>query len=114
MAQSKVRTYIGFCIKARKISLGATAIGTLKGGVHLLIMDANAAKNSQRFALKFKNKFACPLLICKEDLSDVVNKPECKLAAISDKSLADAILNSGDINYELYTGGGDLEYGEKV
>ncbi len=105
MAQSKVRTYIGFCIKARKITLGSNAIATLRGGVYLLILDSAAAKNSLRYALKYRRKFSCPLLVCKENFEEVVNKQNCKLAAIRDASLAEAILNSGDINYELYTGG---------
>ncbi|MDE6000950.1 MAG: hypothetical protein K2G96_01295, partial [Clostridia bacterium] len=92
MAQSKVKTYVGFCIKARKIALGAGAIESLKGGVYLLLMDGSAAKNSQRLALKYKNRFSCPLLVCKDGFEEVVNKPTCKIAAVRDKSLADAIL----------------------
>ncbi|MDE6598199.1 MAG: hypothetical protein K2K60_06140 [Clostridia bacterium] len=107
MAQSKVKTYIGFCIKSRKIALGAGAIDTLKGGVYLLIADGAAAKNSQRLALKYKNRFSCPLLICKENFEEVVNKPLCRLAAVKDKNLADAILKSGDSSFELYTEGGE-------
>ena len=107
MAQSKVKTYIGFCIKSRKIALGAGAIDTLKGGVYLLIVDGAAAKNSQRLALKYKNRFSCPLLICKENFEEVVNKPLCRIAAVKDKNLADAILKSGDSSFELYTEGGE-------
>ena len=49
LAQSKVRSYIGFCIKSGKITLGSNAIATLKGGVYLLILDGKAAKNSLRY-----------------------------------------------------------------
>ena len=94
MAQSKVSTYIGFCKRARKITLGSSGINILKGGVYLLIMDGKAAKNSLRYAIKFKNKFSCPLLVCNDNFEEVVGKPLCRLAAIRDKSLADAILNS--------------------
>ena len=107
MVQSKVRTFVGFCFKARKITLGSGAIDALKGGVYLLILDGKAAKNSLRYALKFKNKFSCPLLICNDDFEQLVGKPLCRLAAIRDKSLAEAILNSGDAGYQLYTGGGE-------
>ena len=107
MARSKVSSYIGFCFKSGKITLGSSAIGTLKGGVYLLIIDGKAAKNSLRYALKYKNRFNCPLLICKEDFEKIVKKPLCRLAAIRDKSLADAILISGDSDYELYTEGGE-------
>lgn len=107
MARSKINSYIGFCFKSGKITLGSSAIGTLKGGVFLLIMDGKAAKNSLRYAIKYKNKFGCPLLICKNDFEDLVKKPLCRLAAIRDKNLADAILNCIDEGYELYTEGGE-------
>ena len=105
MAQSKLQTYVCFCLKARKIVLGSNTIGTLKKNVYLLILDGKAANNSLRYALKFKNKFGCPLLVCKEGFEELVNKPLCRLAAVTDKNLAEAIVDSGDNNCELYTGG---------
>ena len=107
MVQNKVYSYIGFCKRARKITLGSSAVGTLKGGVYLLILDKNAAKNSLRYALKYKRKFNCPLLVCGDNFEELVGKQNCRLAAIRDKNLADAILNSGEPGYELYTEGGD-------
>lgn len=107
MERSKVRSYIGFCFKSGKITLGSSAIGTLKGGVYLIILDGKAKKNSLRYALKYRRRFSCPLLVCREGFEEVVNKPLCRLAAIRDKNLADAILKSGDSNYELYTEGGE-------
>ena len=105
MANSKIETYIGFCIKSGKISLGSGAIDTLKGGVKLLILDGTAAKNSQRLALKFQNRFNCPLLICKSGFERIVNREGAKLAAIRDEELSKAILQNLDQNFELYAGG---------
>ena len=105
MGQSRTETFIGFCIKAGKISLGSGAIDTLKGGVFLLIVSADAAKNTQKLAIKYKNRFGCPLLICKEEFERIVNKPDCKLAAIRDRQLAKAIIDSADQNFEYYAGG---------
>ncbi len=107
MAKGKVSSYIGFCFKCGKITLGSSAIATLKRGVYLLILDGKAAKNSLRYALKFKNRFDCPLLVCRENFEELINKPLCRLAAVRDKNLAEAILKSGDTGYELYTGGGE-------
>lgn len=105
MEQSRVRTYIGFCIKSGKIARGVNAIATIKSGVYLLILDKASAKNSVKAALKFKNRFSCPLLICKQGFETEINKEGCKLAAIRDESLAKAILDNFGENYELYTGG---------
>ena len=107
MTKSKIESYIGFAIRARKIRLGSGAISTLRGGVDLLILDGTAAKNSQRLALKFKNRFSCPLIVCESGFSDLVGKPDCKLAAICDKSLSGAILDNLDGNFRLYLSGGD-------
>ena len=106
MANSKIETYIGFCIKSGKISIGSGAIDTLKdGGVKLLILDGTAAKNSQRLALKFQNRFNCPLIICKSGFERVVNREGAKLAAIRDEELSKAILQNLDQNFELYAEG---------
>lgn len=105
MANSKIESYIGFCIKSGKISIGSGAISPLKGGVKLLILDGTAAKNSQRLALKFQNRFNCPLIICKVGFERIVNRDGAKLAAIKDEELSKAILQNLDDNFELYAGG---------
>lgn len=105
MAKGKIETYIGFSIRAGKIALGSGAIGALRGGVYLLVLDGAAAKNSVRLALKYKNRFGCPLLVCDEGFESAVNRAGCKIAAIRDRELAGAILKSSQSNYRLYTGG---------
>lgn len=105
MANAKIETYLGFCIKSGKITLGSGAISSLKGGVKLLLMDGNAAKNTQKLALKFKRTFSCPLVICRRDFEKVVNKEGCKIAAVRDGELSKAILSNLDEDYELYFGG---------
>lgn len=105
MVKSKIETYIGFCIKSRKIALGSGAVDALHGEVHLLVVDGTSAKNTKRLALKFQNRFLCPLLICKSGFERVVNRAGCKIAAVRDGELAKAILQVNDDNYELYSGG---------
>lgn len=105
MLKSRIDTFIGFSVKSRKIALGSGAISALRGGVYLLIVDGGAAKNTRRLALKFQNRFSCPLIICKSDFERAVNREGCKIAAILDGSLSKAILESKEDNYELYIGG---------
>lgn len=105
MGRSRIETFIGFCVKSGKITLGSGAVDMLKEKVYLILVSADAAKNTQKLAVKFKHRFRCPLLICKSEFETVVNKAGCKIAAIRDKGLARAILESTDNNYELYAGG---------
>ena len=99
----KVESYIGFCLRARKIALGAGSIDVLKKGVHLIIVCSTASENTFKLALKYKNRFSCPLIICKTGLENAVHKPTCKIAAVRDFQLADAIIKNADEDYELYT-----------
>lgn len=105
MERSKVETFIGFSIKSRKICLGAGAIEVQKGGVYLMIISADAAINTQKLAIKLKNRFRCPLSVCKRGFDEIVNKPNCKIAALQDKNLAKAVMENLDDNFEYYAGG---------
>ncbi|MDE7380198.1 MAG: hypothetical protein K2N14_04005 [Clostridia bacterium] len=99
----KVETYLGFCLRARKIVLGSGSVDAVKKGVYLIIVCSTASENTFKVALKYKNRFSCPLLICKVGLADVLHTDVCKIAAVKDAELAKAIIaNAGD-EYELYT-----------
>lgn len=100
---SKVEAYLGFCLRARKIALGSGTIDTLKKGVFLIIVCSTASENTFKLAIKYKNRFSCPLMVCKTGLENAVHKNGCKLAAVRDGSLANAILNNADGDYEIYT-----------
>lgn len=99
----KVESYIGFCLRARKIALGAGSIDILNKGVYLIIVCSTASENTFKLALKYKNRFNCPLVVCRTGLENAVRKPSCKLAAIRDYQLADAIVKNVGEDYELYT-----------
>jgi len=99
----KIDSYLGFCLKARKIALGGGTIDLLKKGVYLVIVCSTASENTFKLAIKYKNRFSCPLIVCKCGLENSVHKPGCKLAAVKDAELAKAICANVDSNYELYT-----------
>lgn len=107
MVRDKIETYVGFCLRSRKIALGSGSIAAQKGKVFLILLSADAAKNTRELAIKYKNKFSCPLIICK-NFARLVLSPSCKIAAIRDESLAKAIAENAESykdNYELYAGG---------
>ncbi len=102
MVKSKIETFIGFCVKSRNLTYGGEAIERLRGGVYALIMCSSSAKNTQKLALKCKEKFSCPLIVCYSGLENAVNKSGCKLVAVRDMALAKAIAEHLDGNYKLY------------
>lgn len=100
--RAKAETYIGFCLRARKITLGTGATDCLKKGVYLIIVCSTASVNCFKLAQKFARRHACPLMVCKSGLENAVHKPGCKMAAVTDIQLAKAIISAADENFELY------------
>lgn len=99
----KVETYIGFCLRARKIALGSGTVDMLKKGVYLVLVCSTASENTFKLAVKYKNRFGCPLVVCKTGLENAVHKSGCKIAAIKDAELAKAICGNVGEDYELFT-----------
>ena len=105
MENSKLLTYIGFAIKARKVRAGVNAISTLKGGVKVLIICETASENTFNDAVKLANKFNAPLVVSKTyKVEDIIKKEHCKLLAVQDDSLGKAILNNLDSHFQKYSG----------
>ena len=86
--RAKAESYIGFCLRARRITLGSGAVDCLKRGVHLIIVCSTASENSFRLAQKFARRHNCPLMICRCGLENAVHKAGCKIAAVLDRQRA--------------------------
>ena len=108
MERSKIETYLGFCIRARKISCGVDNIETERKGVFLIVCDGAISPNSFKTLEKAQEKFSCPLLITSPDaLGGLLHKPAVKAVAIKDKNLALAMLSASESEsqFKLYSGG---------
>ena len=79
MEQTKLNTFIGFAIKARKAKLGVNAVKTLKRA-DLLILCSTSSENTLKESVSLSKKLNAKLYILKEiKLEDVVFKENCKL-----------------------------------
>ena len=95
MDTHKIATYLGFALKAGKVTLGINAARTLKKGVTCLLLDEGTASNSKKQVKKLRARLCCPLIEV-ENLGALVCRQGCKLAAVRDLSLADAILKEAE------------------
>lgn len=106
MLKSKAESYIGFCIKAGKLTCGFNAVEQQKKDVFLLLLCDTASENAKKNALKLKSKFGCDVLLFRgKTLEEIVGRENCKLAAVRDRGLAKAILSAADEKISLYSGG---------
>lgn len=106
MQRSKAESYIGFCIRAGKLTCGFNAVAAQKKEVYLLLLCDTASENARREAEALRKKFKCGIVLVRGvPLEDIVGKPNCKLAAVRDENLAEAILSATDDRFINYSGG---------
>ena len=106
MQRSKAESYIGFCIRAGKLTCGFNAVAAQRKDVFLLLLCETASENAPKQAPALKKKITCGIILDRgTPLEDVVGKPNCKLAAVRDKNLAKAILSATDERFVNYPGG---------
>ena len=111
---NKIETYLGFCIRSRKILFGIDNVDKQRKGVSLLICDEELGKSSFKTMLHAREKFGCPLLIAKKSvLSEYLHRPAVKAVAILDNNLAQAILSvvESEPQFKFYSGGINEIYG---
>lgn len=98
---NKIKTYLGFAVKARKLTYGIDALERNMRGVKLLLVSKTAAQNSYDKALLMASRAQKPVLVV-DDLSETLHRPGCKVAGLSDTSLAGAIIkNAENEGYQL-------------
>lgn len=108
MEKSKIETYLGFGIRARKMIFGTDDIEAQRKGVCLIVCDSGIADNSFKTIIKAQERLGCPLLLTETGLlGELLHKPAVKAAALKDKNLAAAILSvaEGESQFKLYSGG---------
>lgn len=93
--ENKIAAYFGFCIKSGKIVFGLDNAEKLRRA-HLLIYDESLAENSAKKALSLGERLRCPVMLYRRSLGELLHRNGCKLAAVTDKSLAGAIVSAAD------------------
>ena len=108
LQRSKAESYVGFCIKAGKLTCGFNAVEQTKKDVFLLLLCESASENAKKSARALMARFGCRMLLCKSGrLEALTGRPNCKLAAVRDKNLANAILSATDDHFREYAGGNE-------
>ncbi len=99
MERHKVESYIGFAVKARKILLGNTAAEAGLKKIKLILICGTSQKNSIKKANSISVKTQAPMVFCRNKTLSEITGSNVKIAAITDKSLAKAIIENCDDLY---------------
>lgn len=88
---AKLNAYVGFAIKANKVTLGIDKILAMKKSPYVIIYDKSTGKDTMKKLLRLEEK-GCNVFLS-DDLFSITNKQGVKVIAICDLSLANAISN---------------------
>ncbi len=88
---SKVKTYVGFAVKSRKIKFGVDDIVKLKTASLILLSDALAESGQGKLKAYALKRSIDLLIIDKAQFNEIIQNTSIKAAAILDDNLADAI-----------------------
>ncbi len=107
MEKSKIETYLGFCVRARKIIFGVDEVSKQRKS-YLILVDEGLGESSQKEVRKTWERLRCPTYVVERDaLATLLHRSGVKVVSIQDKNLAMAILSVVDSEpqFKLYSGG---------
>ena len=108
MQRSKMKTYLGFCIRSGKLVFGVDNIEKQRKGVALLIADGAIGDSSRKQLFSTRERLGCPLVFTGDGvLGELIDRPAVKAAAVKEPNLAAAILSEAacDAQFKIYSGG---------
>ena len=101
LQRSKVETFIGFSIRARKVVSGTNSVEAARKICSVFVCHT-ASDNAKKIALSKAKKCKVPLVLVKgKSVEEILNKENCKMFAITDANLNKAVMDNLDENYEI-------------
>jgi ribosomal protein L7Ae-like RNA K-turn-binding protein len=88
---SKIKTYVGFAVKSRKIRYGVDDILKLKNANLIIVSDSLAESGMKKLEAFADRKSVGLIKLSEQDFFEVVQNISIKALAVLDENLADAI-----------------------
>jgi ribosomal protein L7Ae-like RNA K-turn-binding protein len=88
---SKIKTYVGFAVKSRKIRYGVDDILKLKNADLIIVSDSLAESGMKKLEAFADRKSVGLIKLSEQDFFEVVQNISIKALAVLDENLADAI-----------------------
>ena len=99
--QDKVVTLVGFAIKSGKVVFGMDAILRNSRRKGLIITDKTLSEGSRDKLVRQAN--GTVVISRVTPVSEITHREGCKVIAITDKQMAQAILDNMNGNYQILT-----------
>ncbi|MBQ8749131.1 MAG: hypothetical protein IJZ29_01490 [Clostridia bacterium] len=89
---SKLGNYLGLSRKANYLIIGSDNIKSYHKKMYLIILSAESSENVDKIAKSKAKEYNIKAIKFNEDLSKFIGLDGCKIVALKNKGLSDAIL----------------------
>lgn len=97
---SKLGNYLGISRKGNYLIVGSDNIKTYNKKLFLIVLSNDATENVKKIALNKSKQYNIQCIIYNNQLSNFIGVDNCKIVALKNKGLSDAILKC-DSEYTL-------------
>ncbi|MBR6788787.1 MAG: ribosomal L7Ae/L30e/S12e/Gadd45 family protein [Clostridia bacterium] len=91
---NKLKSYLGFAVKSNKLIYGIDNIELSKRKKYVILISVDASENLHKKAKSYAEKYSIPFIKLNETLEELIYKNNCKIIALLDKNMADAVINT--------------------
>ncbi len=99
--RDKVESLIGFAVKAGKVVYGADTLESYKKRYHIIFLCNTATENTKKKVIAVAEKKHVPVVLSENVLENTVGRKNCKVVAVLDKQMSEAMLARLGENYRL-------------
>ncbi len=97
---SKIKTYLGFAVKKGGVVFGLDNIKKRKSSICLVLASTEASEKTIKEVEFFCSKNKIPLVLSALPVGEAVGKPGVKIMALTDKNLAEAVMQNIDKDFK--------------
>lgn len=98
--KNNITSYLGFSIKNRSMVFGLDNLLSCHKHLYVIIIGDDLTEKNYNKILAFAQGRNCTLAKVSGTFGVLVNRPTCKLAGVTDRHLAQAIIGCSDIIYK--------------
>ena len=99
--RNKVDSLLGFAVKAGKAIYGADTLESSKKRYRIIFLCNTATENTKKKVLAVAEKKRVPVVLSDNMLENAVGRKNCKVVAVLDKQMSEAMLLRLGENYRL-------------
>ena len=100
----KVESILGFAVRARKLIYGIDNVESFRKRRYMIMICNTLSDRSKKRCLELAEKQHIPLIAVKHvTLENLIHKTKCKVIALTDRQMSQAIGKYLNDNYEVIT-----------